>query len=265
VTGLTRPLRVLIADDHPPTRDDVRRALEHDERFAVCAEAADAAEAVRAAVREQPDICLLDIRMPGGGLAAVWEVAARLPETKIVMLTVVDDEADLFAALWAGAAGYLLKTMNMDRLPAALAGVYAGEAAMHRALVARVLKRFQSGEPRRRRPFTRATAQQRLTSREWEVLDLLAQGLSTAEIARRLVISASSVRVHIVAVVRKLGVSDRAAAVDLFRRRSGTLRRPFYCEALMHLSAFGLTFPWSNKSYHVNMDETPHYAERSAV
>lgn len=229
MTGPTRPLRVLIADDHPPTRDDVRRALEHDERFTVCAEAADAAEAVQAAVRKRPDICLLDIRMPGGGLAAVWEIAARLPQAKIVMLTVADDDADLFAALWAGAAGYLLKEMNMDRLPAALAGVYEGEAAMHRALVARVLKRFQTGEPRRRRPSTQVTGRQRLTSREWEVLDLLAQGLSTAEIARRLVISASSVRVHIVAIVRKLGVSDRAAAVDLFRRGTSTLSRSFCC------------------------------------
>lgn len=220
MTDLTRPLRVLIADDHPPTRDDVRRVLERDERFAVCAEVADAAEAVQAAVREQPDICLLDIRMPGGGLAAAWEISARLPEAKVVMLTVADADTDLFAALWAGAVGYLLKNMNMDRLPAALAGVYAGEAAMQRPLVARVLKRFQGGEPRRRHLSTRGPAQQRLTSREWEVLDLLAQGLSTADIARRLVISASAVRVHVASVVRKLGVSDRAAAAELFRGRS---------------------------------------------
>ncbi len=220
MTGLTRPLRVLIADDHPPTRDDVRRVLERDGRFAVCAEAADAAEAVQAAVREHPDICLLDIRMPGGGLAAAWEISARLPEAKVVMLTVADADTDLFAALWAGAVGYLLKSMNMDRLPAALAGVYAGEAAMQRPLVARVLKRFQGGEPRRRHLSTRAPAQHRLTSREWEVLDLLAQGLSTGEIARRLVISASAVRVHVASVVRKLGVSDRAAAAELFRGRS---------------------------------------------
>jgi DNA-binding NarL/FixJ family response regulator len=221
VSGRARPRRVLIADDHPPTRDDVRRALERDERFAVCAEAADAAEAVRAAVREQPDMCLLDIRMPGGGLAAAWEISARLPESKIVMLTVSDADADLFAALWAGAAGYLLKTMNMERLPDALAGVDAGEAAMHRAMVARVLKRFHGGEPRRRQLSVRVPALQRLTSREWEVLDLLAQGMSTTEIARRLVLSASAVRVHIAAVVRKLGVSDRAAAVAVFRRGTG--------------------------------------------
>ena len=113
----TRPLRVLIADDHAPSRDDVREALERDERFGACVLAADAAEAIQAAVRERPDVCLLDIRMPGSGLAAAWEIAARLPQTKIVMLTVSDDDADLFAALRAGADGYLLKTMNLQRLP----------------------------------------------------------------------------------------------------------------------------------------------------
>ena len=108
-----KQLRVLIADDHAPTRDDVRRALEGDQRFDICASAADAAEAVQSAVRERPDVCLLDVRMPGSGLAAAWEIAARLPQAKIVMLTVSDEDTDLFAALRAGAHGYLLKTMNL--------------------------------------------------------------------------------------------------------------------------------------------------------
>ena len=111
---------MLIADDHAPSRDDIRRALERDGRYGVCASVPDAAEAIQAAVRERPDVCLLDIRMPGSGLAAAWEIAARLPQTKIVMLTVSDDDNDLFAALRAGADGYLLKTMNLQRLPDAL-------------------------------------------------------------------------------------------------------------------------------------------------
>jgi DNA-binding NarL/FixJ family response regulator len=151
-----RPLRVLIADDHAPSRDDVQRALESDERFGVCASVADAAEAIQAAVRERPDVCLLDIRMPGSGVAAAWEIAARLPQVKIVMLTVSDDDADLFAALRAGADGYLLKTMNLERLPDALEGAYLGEAAMPRTLVARVLEHFRGREPRWRQPVTRA-------------------------------------------------------------------------------------------------------------
>jgi DNA-binding NarL/FixJ family response regulator len=216
-----KPLRVLIADDHPPTRDDVRRALDGDERLDVCASAADAAEAVVAALRERPDICLLDIRMPGNGLAAAWEIKARLPKAKIVMLTVSDEDGDLFAALRAGADGYLLKTMNLQRLPDALAGVCSGEAAIQRTLVARVLERFHCREPRWRQPAGGGTAGRRLTSREWEVLELLAQGRSTAEIARRLVLSPSAVRVHIASIVRKLHVTDRAAAAELFCR-SGT-------------------------------------------
>lgn len=214
-------MRILIADDHAPTRDDVHRALRGDHRFEVCAEAADAAGAVEAALRERPDICLLDLRMPGGGLATVWEIKARLPQVKIVMLTVSDDDADLFAAVRSGVDGYLLKTMNLDRLPEALSGVCSGEAAMQRTLVARVLEQFRQREPRWRQPVTRGPAG-RLTSREWEVLELLAREWTTAEIAERLFLSSSAVRVHIASIVRKLGVPGRAAAVELFRRRSDT-------------------------------------------
>lgn len=217
----TRPLRVLIADDHAPSRDDVRRALERDGRFDICSSTADAAAAIHAAVRERPDICLLDIRMPGNGVAAAWEIAARLPQTKIVMLTVSEDDADLFAALRAGADGYLLKTMNLQRLPDALDGVNSGEAAMPRPLVARLLEHFHGREPRWRQ-LTDDAFGGRLTSREWEILELLSQGLSTNGIARKLVLSASAVRVHIAAIVRKLGVRDRAAAIDLFRERADT-------------------------------------------
>jgi len=138
------------------------------------------------------------------------------------MLTVSDDEADLFAALRAGADGYLLKTMNLQRLPDALNGVHLGEAAMPRAMVARMIQQFHGREPRWRQPVADDNFGGRLTSREWEVLGLLAQGLSTSGIARRLVLSSSAVRVHIAAIVRKLGVSDRAAAIDLFRQRADT-------------------------------------------
>ena len=96
---------MLIADDHAPTRDDVRRAVESEQGFEVCASAADAAEAVQAAVRERPDVCLLDIRMPGGGLAAAWEIAARLPQAKIVMLTVSDEDSDLSRRCAPGRTG----------------------------------------------------------------------------------------------------------------------------------------------------------------
>jgi DNA-binding NarL/FixJ family response regulator len=218
LTGATRPLRVLIADDHEPTRAELGRALAADPSFEVCALVADAPRAVAAAVAERPDICLLDVRMPGGGVAAAWEIGARRPAAKIVMFTVSDDDADLFAALRAGAHGYLLKSMSLPLLREALLGVWAGEAAMQPALVARVLTRFHGREPRWRQVAGDGGAAGRLTSREWQVLELLAQRRSTAEIAASLVLSPSAVRVHIASVVHKLGVSDRAAAVELFRQ-----------------------------------------------
>ena len=216
-----RPLRVLIADDHEPTRDDVPRALKADSRLEVCAAVGDAAAAVQAAVREQPDLCLLDVRMPGSGLAAAWEIGGRVPQAKIVMLTISDEDADLFAALRSGADGYLLKSMNFKRLPDALCGACSGEAAMPRKLVAHVLESLRRREPRWRQLVAGNGPERRLTSREWEVLELLAQGRSTAKIAAKLVLSASAVRVHIASIVNKLEVADRAAAVQLFHRRSG--------------------------------------------
>jgi DNA-binding NarL/FixJ family response regulator len=204
--------RVLLADDHVPTRDDIRQTLEAHGRFHVCAVASDAAEAVEAAARERPDLCLLDIRMPGNGIAAAWEITARLPETKVVMLTVSRDDDDLFAALRAGASGYLLKDTDPSRLPHALEDVLSGEAAIPRALVARLVGEFRDRGPRRRAVLS----SEPLTSREWEVLELLRREHSTAEIAERLVLSQATVRSHVAAILRKLRVADRAALVKHF-------------------------------------------------
>jgi DNA-binding NarL/FixJ family response regulator len=212
------PIRVLIADDHPPTRADIREALEEDGRFTVVAEANDAPGAVEAALRESPDLCILDVRMPGQGVAAAWEIGARLPDTKVVMLTVSADDLDLFAALRAGAAGYLLKGTDPARLPHALQDVLEGRAAMPRALVARLMDEFRDLGARRRSIVTSTGAPQ-LTSREWQVLDLLRQKLTTAEIARRLVVSQATVRTHVASILRKLEVPDRESAVRLFETR----------------------------------------------
>jgi DNA-binding NarL/FixJ family response regulator len=213
------PLRVLVADDHAPTREDVRVALEEG-GMTVCAEAADAAHAVQQALDTRPDICLLDIRMPGGGIAAAWEIAARLPTTKIVMLTVSDDDANLFSALRAGAVGYLVKDIDLRILPRELREAAEGRAAIPRSLVARMVKQFHGTDPRFR---TTAVGGEddlapRLTSREWDVLVGLADGLSTREIGRKLQLKPSGVRAHISAIVHKLGVADRDEAVDFFRR-----------------------------------------------
>jgi DNA-binding NarL/FixJ family response regulator len=209
-------LRVLIADDHAPTRDDVKRALTEG-GLIVCAEAADAAHAVQLALETRPDICLLDIRMPGGGVAAAWEIAARLPTTKIVMLTVSGDDATLFAALRAGAVGFLTKDIDLRILPRALTDAAEGRAAIPRSLVARMVKQFHGTDPRFRTTAMSGDLGPRLTSREWDVLVGLADGLSTREIGRRLQLKQSGVRAHISAIVRKLGVEDRDAAIEYFR------------------------------------------------
>jgi DNA-binding NarL/FixJ family response regulator len=212
---MTRRARVLVADDHAPTREDIRAAIEADERFAVVAVAGDAAGAVQAAIRERPDVALLDMRMPGSGAAAAWEITARLPDTRAVMLTISRADEDLFAALRAGASGYLLKTMPFDAIGDQLAAVLDGHVAMPPELVSRLVEEFRDSAPRRRTLLSR-NAHAQLTSREWQVLDYLRQGLATREIARRLFVSPATVRSHVAAVLRKLRVPDREAAVRLF-------------------------------------------------
>jgi DNA-binding NarL/FixJ family response regulator len=202
-------VRVVIADDHAPTREDVRIALEEDPRFVVVAEAPDAFGAIEAAVREQPELCLLDVHMPGGGAKATWEISARVPTTKIVMLTVSRDDTDLFAALQAGASGYLLKDMDPARLPHALADVLEGRAALPRVLVARLIAEFRDRSPRRRTVVGGDDPTSRLTSREWQVLDLLRQDLSNSQIARRLSLSPVTVRTHVNSILKKMGAPDR--------------------------------------------------------
>jgi DNA-binding NarL/FixJ family response regulator len=212
---------VLIADDHAAARAGVRGALERG-GFVICAEAASGPEAVAAALREHPDACLLDVHMPGGGgIEAAAEIAERLPGTAIAMLTVSADEDDLFAAIQAGAVGYLLKDVDPERLPHALAGVLAGEAAIPRPLVGRIVAEL--GERRRRRvPLARGGAE--LTPREWEILELLHGGASTAQGAERRGLSQVTVRRHVSAVLHKLHVEDRRGAFALLdglaRRRS---------------------------------------------
>jgi DNA-binding NarL/FixJ family response regulator len=213
---VSKQLRVLVADDHPPTRAGVRAALER-ENFVVCGEAADAASAIEVALRERPDVCLLDIHMPGDGIHAAETIARELPETAVVMLTVSRADADLFNALRAGASGYLLKDMDPGRLPLALQGVLDGEAALPRRLVALLIEEFRERKRRRRVPVVGRRAVD-LTDREWEVLELMQQGLKTEEIAARLFISPVTVRTHVSAVLRKLHVSSREAALELLRR-----------------------------------------------
>jgi DNA-binding NarL/FixJ family response regulator len=213
---VSESFRVLVADDHPPTRAGVRAALERD-GFVICAEAGDARSAIEIARRERPDVCLLDIHMPGDGIHAAETISRELPDTAVVMLTVSRSDADLFNALRAGASGYLLKDIDPIRLPLALRGVLEGEAALPRRLVALLIEEFRERKRRRRIPLVGRRGVE-LTDREWEVLDLMKQGLSTEEIATRLFISPVTVRTHVSSVLHKLHVPTREAAVALLDR-----------------------------------------------
>ena len=177
--------------------------------------AGDAADAVQAALRERPDVALLDMRMPGSGAAAAWEITARLPGTRAVMLTISRSDEDLFAALRAGASGYLLKDMPFDAHRRRARGRPRGprRAAARAGLPAR------RGVPRQRpAPPQVLLGQQRRPAHEPRVAGprLLRQGCATGDIARRLFVSPATVRSHVAAVLRKLRVPDRESAVRLF-------------------------------------------------
>jgi DNA-binding NarL/FixJ family response regulator len=208
-------ITVLLADDHAAVRAGIHLALSG-EGFVVVAEAADGPGAVEAALREKPDIALLDVNMPGSGIKAAEEIVQALPATTVVMLTVSRDDDDLFAALRAGASGYLLKDTDPGRLPFALRGVLEGEAALPRGLVAKLIDEFRTRGKRRRLPLMRQRGVE-LTDREWEVLEFLHDGLSTADIAQRMSISPVTVRRHVSEILKKLRVTSREEAVRLLQ------------------------------------------------
>jgi two-component system nitrate/nitrite response regulator NarL len=211
-------MRVVIADDHAPTRAGVKQALELD-GCVVLAAVPDATKAVAAALEHKPDVCVLDIHMPGGGIRAASEISKALPDTAIVMLTASRDDEDLFDALRAGASGYLLKDMDPDRLAAALRGVLAGEAALPRSLALKVIQQLQAPSRRRFLP-AKGSPGARLTARETEVLEMMAEGLSTEQIAEKLFVGKVTVRTHVSNVLKKLRVPDRESAVRLVHAQS---------------------------------------------
>jgi DNA-binding NarL/FixJ family response regulator len=208
---------VLVADDHARTRAMVRQALEESGEFVVCGEAADADAAIRLAKEGHPDVCLLDINMPGNGIAAAAEITAALPDTAVVMLTVSRHDEDLFDALRAGASGYLLKGLDERSIGESLQRVLAGEATLPGTLVARLVEEFRDREQRRVAMPDGQSA--RLTGREWDVLELMRKGATTVEISERLFVSPTTVRSHVSAILRKLGVPTREAAIKLLDGR----------------------------------------------
>jgi DNA-binding NarL/FixJ family response regulator len=186
----------------------------------VCREEETGPGAVAAALVDAPDMCLLDIDVPGGAIEAVATIRSRLPQTHVVMLSATAADTELFSALEAGASGFLLKELNPAQLGRTLRAALRGEAALPRALTARLIEEFRA---RARQPSpTRRTARD-LTSREWEVLDCLCEGLSTRRIAKRLFITQTTVRRHVGSILKKLDVPSRQAAAKFAARRSQNL------------------------------------------
>jgi DNA-binding NarL/FixJ family response regulator len=204
---------VLLADDNLALRRGVREALEAD-GFVVVAEVADAAAAIAAAARLQPDVCLIEPELPGEGLNAIGRIANASPKTLIVVLSESARADDVIASFTRGASGYLLKGLRGELLASTLRAAFNGEPALSRSLVPHLVDEIRRGSVRR---IALPDGSVTLTTREWEVGELLREGLSTAEIAERLGVSPVTVRRHVSLLLRKLGAPSRAAAVETLR------------------------------------------------
>lgn len=212
---MTERIRVLLADDHPLFRDGLRGMLETAGDFEVLGEATTGEEAVALAASLRPDVVLMDIKMPGiNGIEATRRTVAADANVRILMLTMLEDDDSLFAALRAGARGYLLKGARQDEALRAIRAIANGEAIFGPRIAERLAQYFAvPRHPVGAPPFPE------LTDREHEILDLMAQGCSNAEIADVLVVSLKTVRNHVSNIFNKLQVADRAQAMDVARRK----------------------------------------------
>jgi len=220
----TPPIRVLVVDDHTLFRRGLTALLAGDTRFAVVGEAGDAGEAQRRAAALQPDVILLDNHLPGvkgvDALAGLREVA---PGSKVLMLTVSEDERDLAAALRGGACGYLLKTVDSDMLASAIERTMRGESTISPELTGKLVTAFQAlrtgADPAA--PAIDTDPIHSLSPREREILSHIARGASNKEIARALDIAETTVKIHVQHILRKLNLSSRVQAAVYAAARAG--------------------------------------------
>ena len=213
---MSDPVRVVVVDDHPLLRDGVVRSLEASGHFLVLGEGGSAADAVRLVSQCEPDLVLLDLSMPGGGLAAMRDIAATAPEVRVVVLTVSEADDDLMQALKAGAKGYVLKGVGSNALVEILLGVASGESYVSPSLAARILSELRRGEPNRPADDPLST----LTPREEEILRLVGTGLSNKQVALKLELQEKTVKHHMTRILGKLQVRNRTEAAILLRERS---------------------------------------------
>jgi two-component system, NarL family, nitrate/nitrite response regulator NarL len=202
-------IRVAVADDHPMFRAGVVGSLREVQGIEVVGEAGDAASALMLARSELPDVIILDIAMPGSGLTAAREIAAACPATRIVMLTVSEDDDDLLAAVKSGASGYVLKGAGAGELVSVIRSVNAGEVYVAPALAWGMLRELQTP---RTSPFDE------LTEREREVLELVAEGLSNQEVGDRLGLAEKTIKHYMTNILGKLQVRSRVEAALLVAR-----------------------------------------------
>ncbi len=200
-------IRIVVVDDHPMFRAGVVASLAAESDIEVLAEGSSASQAINLARRHEPDICLLDIAMPdGGGLTAAREITAAFPQTRVVMLTVSEDEDDLLAAMKAGASGYVLKGAAASELVGVLRSVHAGDVYVAPGLAWGLLREMT-------RPRTAPLDE--LTVREREVLELVAEGLSNQEIGNRLGLAEKTIKHYMTGILGKLQVRSRVEAALL--------------------------------------------------
>jgi NarL family two-component system response regulator LiaR len=217
--AMSDPITVLLVDDHELVRRGVRAFLETRPDITVVAEAGSGEEAVRLAAEHAPDVALMDLIMPGmDGVEATRLLTARSPRTSVVMLTSYHDDEHVFPAIRAGALSYVLKEVGPDELADAVRKAAAGEAVLHPRVAARVVRELHGA--RRDEP----NVFRELSDRELEVLKLIADGLSNAEIAGRLYVSEKTVKSHVSNILGKLHLADRTQAA-VYAWRQGVVRR----------------------------------------
>jgi DNA-binding NarL/FixJ family response regulator len=205
-------LRILIVDDHALFRRGLQMVLKQEPDIDVVGEAGDGHEAVDKAQELMPDVILMDVRMPRrSGIEATQQIKDLLPHVKILMLTISDEEADLYDAIKAGASGYLLKEISIDEVADAIRSVWAGQSRISPSMAAKLLTEFAAMS--KRADERQQLPAPRLTDREMEVLKLVAQGLNNRDIAKELFISENTVKNHIRNILEKLHLHSRMEAV----------------------------------------------------
>ena len=211
-SATAEPIRVLVVDDHALFRRGLQMVLGAETDIEVVGEASDGAEALKVAAETTPDIVLMDVRMPKrGGIDATTAIKDAVPSAKIIMLTISDEEADLYDAIKAGAMGYLLKEISIEEVASAVRAVYNGQSLISPSMASKLLTEFatmvRKDDERQQVPTPR------LTDREMEVLKLVAKGMNNRDIAKKLFISENTVKNHIRNILEKLQLHSRMEAV----------------------------------------------------